>query len=85
MGPVANLRFTQSYLEAMSNVEAIGRDSRLLPMEMGAACRVPALKIRGWNFTDAAPNILSLDSVVSLTAKTSFNSSVLQRVIMDTP
>jgi hypothetical protein len=35
----------------MSNVEAIGRESRLLPMEMGYACRVPALKIRGWNFT----------------------------------
>jgi predicted Zn-dependent protease len=48
--PVANLRFTQSYLEAMNNVEMIGRDSRLMPMEMGAACRVPALKIRGWNF-----------------------------------
>jgi predicted Zn-dependent protease len=48
--PVANVRFTQSYLEAMNNVEMIGRDSRLMPMEMGAACRVPALKIRGWNF-----------------------------------
>lgn len=49
--PLANLRFTQSYLEAMNHVEMIGRDSRLLPMETGAACRVPALKIRGWNFT----------------------------------
>lgn len=49
--PVANLRFTQSYLDAMNNVEMIGRDSRLMPMEMGAACRVPALKVRGWNFT----------------------------------
>jgi predicted Zn-dependent protease len=49
--PVANLRFTQSYLEAMNQVEMIGRDSRLMPMETGDACRVPALKIRGWNFT----------------------------------
>jgi PmbA protein len=46
-GPVKNLRFTQSYLEAMNNVEMIGRESRLLP----SYCRVPALKIRGWNFT----------------------------------
>jgi predicted Zn-dependent protease len=51
VGPVANLRFTQSYLDAMNNVEAIGRESRLLPMEMGSGCRVPALKIRAWNFT----------------------------------
>jgi hypothetical protein len=35
----------------MNQVEAIGRDSKLLPMEVGPACRVPALKIRGWNFT----------------------------------
>ncbi len=49
--PLSNLRFTQSYLEAMNNVEMIGRDSRIMPMEMGAACRVPALKIRNWNFT----------------------------------
>ncbi|HLF79917.1 MAG TPA: TldD/PmbA family protein [Dehalococcoidia bacterium] len=48
-GPVNNLRFTQSYLEAMNNVEAIGRESRLLP----STCRVPALKIRAWNFTGA--------------------------------
>jgi predicted Zn-dependent protease len=48
-GPVMNLRFTQSYLEAMNQVEAIGRESRLLP----STCRVPALKIRDWNFTGA--------------------------------
>jgi predicted Zn-dependent protease len=49
-GPVRNLRFTQSYLEAMNQVEDIGRDSMLLPL-FGGACRVPALKIKGWNFT----------------------------------
>jgi predicted Zn-dependent protease len=52
VAPVNNLRFTQSYLEAMNNVEAIGRDSRLMP-HIGGVCRVPALKIRGWNFTGA--------------------------------
>jgi PmbA protein len=48
VAPVRNLRFTQSYLEAMNQVEAIGSDTKLLPN-----CRVPALKIRGWNFTGA--------------------------------
>lgn len=48
--PLSNLRFTQSYLDAMNRVEMIGRDARIMPMEAGIACRVPALKIRGWNF-----------------------------------
>jgi predicted Zn-dependent protease len=52
VAPVHNLRFTQSYLEAMNNVEMIGRDARLLS-SFGATCTVPALKIRGWNFTGA--------------------------------
>jgi predicted Zn-dependent protease len=52
VGPVKNLRFTQSYLEAMNQVEAIGRESLLQPL-MGGACRVPALKVRNWNFTGA--------------------------------
>ncbi len=52
VAPVNNLRFTQSYLEAMNNVEAIGRESRLMP-HIGGACRVPALKVKGWNFTGA--------------------------------
>ncbi len=51
--PVSNLRFTQSYLEAMNNVEMIGRDTRLLLMDIAGSCRVPALKIKGWNFTGA--------------------------------
>jgi predicted Zn-dependent protease len=52
VAPVRNFRFTQSYLEAMNQVEAIGRETRLLP-SFGGSCRVPALKIRGWNFTGA--------------------------------
>jgi predicted Zn-dependent protease len=50
--PIRNLRFTQSYVEAMSNVLALGRATRLLPSFAGA-CRVPALHIKGWNFTGA--------------------------------
>jgi len=53
VAPVKNLRFTQSYLEAMNNVEMIGRESRLLMTAIGFVCRVPALKVRGWNFTGA--------------------------------
>lgn len=50
--PVKNLRFTQSYVQAFNDVEMIGRETRLL---IGAyaksAIRVPALKIRRFNFT----------------------------------
>ena len=55
VAPVRNFRFTQSYLEAMNQVEMIGRETRLLPSFAGS-CRVPALKIRGWNFTGATPD-----------------------------
>jgi PmbA protein len=50
--PVKNLRFTQSYVEAMANVETVGREVRLLSQEfMGSKMRVPALKIGKFNFT----------------------------------
>ncbi len=48
--PVRNLRFTQSVLEALSNVEAIGRERRMLQDEVGGTC-VPALRIAGFTFT----------------------------------
>jgi PmbA protein len=48
--PVRNLRFTQSYLDAMNNVEAIGKKTMLCQAIAGVS-RVPALKIRGWSFT----------------------------------
>ncbi len=48
--PVHNLRFTQSVLEALSSVEAIGRERRMLQDEVGGTC-VPALRIAGFNFT----------------------------------
>jgi PmbA protein len=50
--PVKNLRFTQSYVEALANVEAVGRETKLLKSEYGShAKRVPALKLGRFNFT----------------------------------
>ncbi len=49
--PVKNLRFTQSIVEALSNVEAIGRDTELASEFFFSSSRVPALKIDGWHFT----------------------------------
>lgn len=50
--PVKNLRFTQSYVEALANVEAIGSETRLLKSEYGTYAKlVPALKIGEFNFT----------------------------------
>jgi PmbA protein len=50
--PVKNLRFTQSYVDALANVEAIGRETHLLAGEYGGiSVRVPALKLKGFNFT----------------------------------
>jgi predicted Zn-dependent protease len=48
--PIRNLRFTQSYLDAMNNVEAIGKRTMLCQAIAGVS-RVPALKVRGWSFT----------------------------------
>jgi PmbA protein len=50
--PVKNLRYTMPYVQALANVEAVGKASHLLVGEFGGLSnRVPALKIRGWNFT----------------------------------
>ncbi|MCI0855710.1 MAG: TldD/PmbA family protein, partial [Chloroflexi bacterium] len=46
--PIKNLRFTQSYLEAMNRVEAIGKDS-MLHQAIAGVSRVPALKIAKWS------------------------------------
>ena len=48
--PVKNLRFTQSYLEALNQVQAIGKESKLLPMWIGRHS-VPAIKLDNFNFT----------------------------------
>ena len=48
--PIKNLRFTQSYLEAMNRVEAIGKTT-MLHQAIAGVSRVPALKIAKWSFT----------------------------------
>ncbi len=52
--PVKNLRFTQSYLEALNHVELIGAEPRLLA-GLGGLGRdsVPALKLAKFRFTGA--------------------------------
>lgn len=49
--PVKNLRFTQSILEALTNVEMVGRDTTLASEFFFAGALVPALKIPGFAFT----------------------------------
>jgi predicted Zn-dependent protease len=50
--PLKNLRFTQSYVEALKFVEAVGNETRLLAeADSRMTFRVPALKIREFNFT----------------------------------
>jgi predicted Zn-dependent protease len=50
--PVHNLRFTQSVTDALSNVEAIGREAFLLQDELGGT-RVPHLRIGEFSFSSA--------------------------------
>ncbi|HEX9092237.1 MAG TPA: metallopeptidase TldD-related protein, partial [Anaerolineales bacterium] len=50
--PVKNLRYTMPYIQALANVEAIGKSSHMLMGEFGGiGVRVPALKISAFNFT----------------------------------
>ncbi len=51
VGPVVNLRFTQSILDALKDVSMIGRDSDLASEFFFSASRVPALKIERFQFT----------------------------------
>ncbi len=51
-GGIKNLRFTQSYVDALNKVQMIGRDTKIV-REFFAYNRVPALKIGAWNFTGA--------------------------------
>ncbi|MCL4535614.1 MAG: TldD/PmbA family protein [Bacteroidetes bacterium] len=48
--PVKNLRFTESYLDAMSRVEMLSRATRL-GYNGYAATRVPAIKVSSFRFT----------------------------------
>jgi predicted Zn-dependent protease len=48
--PVRNLRFTQSYLEALAGIEAVGAERRTLQGFLGTVV-VPALRIAAFDFT----------------------------------
>jgi PmbA protein len=50
VGPVKNLRYTQSYLDALAGVEAIGRDRKCLKGPLGGVV-VPPVRIASWTFT----------------------------------
>ena len=50
LGPVKNLRFTQSYLEAMAGTVAVARERKTLKGFLGGVV-VPALRIEAWTFT----------------------------------
>ena len=52
VGPVRNLRFTMSYLDALANVEAISRERRCLRGFMGGTV-VPAVRLSSFSFTGA--------------------------------
>jgi PmbA protein len=52
VGPVRNLRFTMSYLDALANVEAVSRERRCLRGFLGG-CVVPALRVTSFSFTGA--------------------------------
>ncbi len=52
VGPVRNLRFTMSYLDALANVEAVGRDRRCLRGLLGGSV-VPAVRLSSFSFTGA--------------------------------
>ena len=49
-GPVRDLRFTESYLDALNRVDAIAAETKLV-REFFSVNRVPALKIASWRFT----------------------------------
>lgn len=52
VGPVRSMRFTQGYVDALNQVDAIGREAMLLLGDIGGGVRtMPALKIARWNFT----------------------------------
>jgi predicted Zn-dependent protease len=53
-GSVKDFRFTQSYVEALNNLEAIGSETRLIVDDfLRAAVSAPAVKIRDFRFTGA--------------------------------
>jgi len=51
VGPVMNLRFTQSILGALSSVSMVGREARLASEFFFSASRVPALRVDEFHFS----------------------------------
>jgi PmbA protein len=52
VGPLKNLRFTQSVLDALANVDMIGAAAKVSKSGYGAfASMVPAVRVRGFRFT----------------------------------
>ena len=52
VGPVRNLRFTQSYLAALAGTVAVGSERRTIRGDFGGVL-VPAVRVDGWTFTGA--------------------------------
>ncbi len=54
--PIRNLRFTQSYLDALGpgNVNAMSRERALIPAGFDGIHLVPMVHLRAWNFTGGA-------------------------------
>ena len=50
LGPVKNLRFTQSYLDALAGTVAVASERKTLKGFLGGVV-VPALRIESWSFT----------------------------------
>ncbi len=50
VGPVKNLRYTQSYLAALAGTVAVGRERKTLKGFLGGVV-VPAVRIDNWTFT----------------------------------
>ena len=50
VGPVRNLRYTQSYLDALAGTVAIASERKTLKGFLGGSV-VPAVRIEGWTFT----------------------------------
>lgn len=50
LGPVKNLRFTQSYLDAIAGTIAVARERKTLKGFLGGVV-VPAVRLESWSFT----------------------------------
>ncbi|PMQ01667.1 MAG: TldD protein [Dictyoglomus sp. NZ13-RE01] len=48
--PIKNMRFTQSFISALGNVEEISKETVIMPFFAGFS-RVPGLRIKDFNFT----------------------------------